>query len=364
MAQVQSLKCPNCGANITGQGSMKCPYCNSQLHISGDGLTQPTQVVMVDGTSTHEGTTAYFKNLPGVPVTIRTENVPFQPLVVYDRLPGGRVDPMLESEARAIANMIQTMQRAMNQEDLSLYETVVSHANPTFFEQARKGAEQTFVLNDAKRYTTKISFTSLSRDAAVADVSNETVSFPVGGAVQNVEMTFRYSMKKEHGTWKIVVSSLIGAGGATIGSGGRGGKIVALAIAVAILIGIGGAVTGILGESGMSIEGTILEIQETFDPPDNAIVNGEYMRGVGRVCEVGDTLFIWSEPSENSQFLGAISSPEQVKVLYVRDDNWTKIQIEPGNTSIPPLPGGEIPTVVWTPAKIWGEEISGAFVEE
>lgn len=365
MDQVQSLKCPNCGANITGQGAMKCPYCNSQLHISGDGLTQPTSVVMLDGTSNHEGTTAYFNNLPGIPISIRTEDVPFQPLLVYDRLTGGKVDPMLESEARAIATMVETMQRAMNQEDLSLYETVVSRANPTFFEQARSGAEQQFVLNDAKRFTMKISFTSLSREAAVADVSNETISFPVGGAVQNVEMTFRYSMKKEHGLWKIVVSTLVGAGGQTIGSGGsKGGKLVAMIVLSSVLIGLGGAVLGILGESGMSVDGTIMEIQETFDPPANAYVNGEYMRGVGRICEVGDSpIFIYSEPSEDSQFLGAISSPEQVKVLYVREDNWVRIQREANNTVWTPMQQ-EIGAIVWTPAKIWGEEINGAFVEE
>ncbi len=366
MAQVQSLKCPNCGANITGQGTMKCPYCNSQLHISGDGLTQPTQVTMLEGTSTHEGTTAYFNNLPGVPISIHTENVPFQPEIVYDKLPGGKVDPMLESEARSIATMVETMQRAMNQEDLDLYETVVSRANPTFFEQARKGAEQTFVINDAKRYTTLISFTSLSRDAAVADVTNETISFPVGGAVQNVTMTFRYSMKKEHGVWKIVVSTLVGAGGQALGrGGGRGGKFLAFIILGSVLIGLGGAVIGIMAEAGMNPDGVIIEIKETFDPPDNAYVNGEYMRGVGRICTVGDSpLFVYLEPSENSQFLGAISTPEQVKVLYVRDDNWVQVQLEPGSTALPPIVSGQSPTVVWTAAKIWGEEINGTFVEE
>ena len=364
MAQVQSLKCPNCGANVTGHGTMKCPYCNSQLHISGDGFTQPTQVVMMGGKSTHEGTTAYFNNLPGVPISIRTEDVPFRPLIVYDRLPGGKADPMLESEARTIATMVETMQRAMNQEDMSLYETVVSRANPTFFEHARKAAEQQFIINDAKRYTTKISFTSLTRETAVADVSNETISFPVGGAVQNVEMTFRYSMKKEHGQWKIVVSSLIGAGGQTIGSSSKAGKLVAMIVLSSVLIGVGGAVIGILSESGMSIDGTVIEIQETFDPPDNAYVNGEYMRGVGRICEVGDSpIFIYAEPSEGSMFLGAISSPEQVRILYVREDNWVRIQREASNTVWTPMQQ-EIGAIVWTPANIWGEEINGAFVEE
>jgi hypothetical protein len=75
MAEVQSIRCPNCGGSVSGAGVVTCPYCGSPLEVkTADGGANPP---------------CFFENLPGVEIERDTVDIPFQPQVLFSHLEGG-----------------------------------------------------------------------------------------------------------------------------------------------------------------------------------------------------------------------------------------------------------------------------------
>ena len=184
MPTVESLKCPNCGAAVHGAGKVTCPYCGSALAVSVPDRAHLKRLRKSFGTrgrTIPPGRKVHFKDLPSLDVEPRTTDIPFQPKVTYDKLPGGKPGPALQSEAQDILADVEKTQRAVNEENLM------------------------------KRYTLAVDFTALTTEAAAADVTIEAFIFFPSGQVNRVEPTFAYTLKKYSGEWKISASHVKGA---------------------------------------------------------------------------------------------------------------------------------------------------------
>jgi uncharacterized Zn finger protein (UPF0148 family) len=213
MVRVESLKCPNCGAAVHGSGEITCPYCGSALAVSHPDRAHLQRLKVNFGTrgrSLSPGQEAHFKGLPDLAVGARTTDIPFQPEVTYDKLPGGKAGAALQAEAQAILAVIETIQRAVNREDLELYMTTVHPENGAFVETARRGAADQFISSDMKRYTLAVDFKTLTHGNAAVDVTIEAFIFLPSGRVNHVEVTFAYTLKKYFGEWKISASHVKG----------------------------------------------------------------------------------------------------------------------------------------------------------
>jgi hypothetical protein len=214
MPDVESIKCPNCGAAIQGVGLLMCPYCGSRLRVEGEEREEFPFAPDVARLQTE----VYFDALPDFPVTPATTEIPFKPDVVYAKLPGGELHPAQEKNADAILALVETCQNAVNTEDLNLYLSTVSRDEPAFYDMARKGAEAQFINSDMKRYTTAVDFLSLAADTAEAAVSFEAFVFPsrksdrpgeiIVNVTQHMEVTFNWTLRKISGRWKVVGAGL------------------------------------------------------------------------------------------------------------------------------------------------------------
>jgi len=163
--KVESLKCPNCGAEVRGAGEVTCRYCGSTLALSEPDRAQLKRLKVNFGTRGHSlppGREVHFKELPGLAVDTRTTDIPFQPKVTYDKLPGGKPGPALEAEAQAVLAVVEKTQRAVNEENLERYMTTVHPENEVFYESARRGATDQFITSDMKRCTLAVDFKALT----------------------------------------------------------------------------------------------------------------------------------------------------------------------------------------------------------
>jgi hypothetical protein len=151
-----------------------------------------------------------FSRLPNLPITAETTDIPFEPIVSYEKLPGGKLNPALQSEAQAVLHVVETTQHAINREDLDSYMATIHPAYPAFAKKARAGAEAQFISGDMKRYTLAVTFNGLSREHAVVEVMFEAFIFFPSGHANHVQATFVYKLKKYEGAWRIYDSRLKG----------------------------------------------------------------------------------------------------------------------------------------------------------
>lgn len=335
MPKVESLKCPNCGAAVRGAGQITCPYCGSELTVSAPDRVRLRRLRKEFGTrgrAIPPGRKVHFKDLPGLDVDTSTTDIPFQPRVTCDKLPGGPPGPALQSEAQDILAVVEKTQRAVNEENLELYMTTVHPENEVFYESARRGAEEQFITSDMKRYTSAVAFTALTPEYAAADVTIEAFIFFPSGRVNRVEPTFAYTLKKDAGEWKIASSYVKGA---------KAGLPKALWLAlllpfVGIFIGVIAAIVAVLhscqpepGEgssTGVTIE-TSEDVTVTRDGvPVVAETAGPDAEGF-YVAETGIPLF--KEPHMNAGFTSVITPGTKFQVLRQRGD-WYMIRSEDG----------------------------------
>jgi|GEM_PF-1103082 len=308
MPKIESLKCPNCGAAVQGSGLLVCPYCGSQLRVEGEGRAKAPfapEVARLDKE-------VHFRALPSLTVTVDTTDIPFQPEISYVNLPGARLDPSLRSDADRILSLVETCQRAINTEDLDLYMSTIAKESSKFYDIARDGAEAQFVNSDMKRFTTKVDFLSLTKDAADVAVSFEAFIFPsqksdkpnviVVNVTQHMEVTFDWRLKKIAGRWRVV------------GAGLKRKKVVLSGVqwvfliltvggpAVGILVGLGVACWAIFGGMFMAAYEGVTGI--TTDEPTTIEVP---------VTEEGlleDRRFVADEPIKTYEDRDTGSSPE------------------------------------------------------
>jgi hypothetical protein len=214
MPEVESIKCPNCGAAVSGVGLLLCPYCGSQLRVKGEEREEFPFAPEVARLQAE----VHFDALPDEPITPATIEIPFKPDVIYENLPGGKLDPGLKKDADAILALVETCQTAVNTEDLDLYLSTVSRDESAFYDMAKKGAKTQFIDSDMKRYTTAVDFSSLAPNAAEVAVSFEAFIFPsrksdrpgevIVNVTQHMEVTFNWSLAKTAGRWKVVGAGL------------------------------------------------------------------------------------------------------------------------------------------------------------
>lgn len=214
MPDVESIKCPNCGAAVSGVGLLLCPYCGSQLRVEGEKKEEFPFAPEVARLQAE----VYFDALPDLPITPATTEIPFKPEVTYDNLPISTLNPALKKDADAILALVETCQTAVNTEDLDLYVSTVSRAEAAFYDTAREGAKAQFIDSDMKRYTTAVDFLSLAPNAAEVAVSFEAFVFPsrrsdrpgeiIVNVTQHMEVTFNWALEKISGRWKVVGAGL------------------------------------------------------------------------------------------------------------------------------------------------------------
>jgi hypothetical protein len=214
MPEVESIKCPNCGAAVSGVGLLLCPYCGSQLRIESEEKEEFPFAPEVARLQAE----VYFETLPDPPITPATTEIPFNPDVIYDNLPNGKLVPTLKKDADAILTLVETCQTAVNTEDMDLYLSTVSRDEPAFYDMARKGAKAQFIDSDMKRYTTAVDFLSLAPNAAEVAVSFEAFVFPsrksdrpgeiIVNVTQHMEVTFNWTLEKISDRWKVVGAGL------------------------------------------------------------------------------------------------------------------------------------------------------------
>jgi hypothetical protein len=332
MAGVTSIKCPNCGGAVRGRGQVTCRYCGSTLEIPRPDKSELKRITSSFGTA---GTTlrgdepVHFAALPDVDVTAETTELPFQPRVTYASGPLSKLEAALQAEANGILRVVETLQDAVNREDLDLYLSAVHPEYKAHYEKARRGAVQQFASSDMKRYTVAVDFTSLKRDHATADVAIEAFIFLPSGYVNHVQATFAYKWKKSEGAWKIYDSRIKGAGRVTAGRA----LIVVLAAAVGMFIVLGAVVAILVGTCAEKAEEITFTKTVTVEPESGEItVHGETHSQRPKleghyVAETGIPLY--HEPDLNSRFTTVITPGTQFKVLERKGD-WYRIESENG----------------------------------
>lgn len=335
MPTVESLKCPNCGAAVHGAGKVTCPYCGSALAVSVPDRAHLKRLRKSFGTrgrTIPPGRKVHFKDLPSLDVDTRTTDIPFQPKVTYDKLPGGKPGPALQSEAQDILAVVEKTQRAVNEENLELYMTTVHPENKVFYESARRGATDQFITSDMKRYTLAVDFTALTTEAAAADVTIEAFIFFPSGQVNRVEPTFAYTLKKYSGEWKISASHVKGA---------KSGLPKALWLA--LILPFGGILVGVIAALFAVLQSCQPEPEETT--PTNVTVETSEHATVTRdgVPVVGETaapdaegyyaaatgIPLFKQPDMNAGFTSVITPGTKFKVTRQRGD-WYMITSEDG----------------------------------
>lgn len=254
MVKTESVKCPNCGGDVRGEGEIRCEYCGSLLNVRLDEKTAAAFPRYVVTFSDSERTLAFFNDLPGEVITSRTTDIPYKPDAITTGLPGGKLDPRFGADAREIIALFKTIQDALNSEDIDRYIAVFLPTDREYIRSIREIATRQFALADLKRYTVSVDFVSIYGENAEVVVTNESLTFPVVGPFERLEVSFRYKLVKYSGTWKIAGSVLekkeakassLGKvfTGITIGVA----IIIFFSVFVSILLAFGGACCGLIG---------------------------------------------------------------------------------------------------------------------
>ena len=255
MVDVQSIKCPNCGAAVHGTGAVTCPYCGSALEVAAKTAAEQIRAVRrafgTAGVDIGVKPPFIFQHLPGVEITRETKDIPFQPKVIFSRLPGGEPKGALREEADAVVDVVRRTQDAVNREDMAAYMECISTTSVKFRRKAQEGANTQFVTTDMKRYTPAIEFRKLSPAEADIVVTVEVFIFLNSGGVNHMQVPFRWKLHKEKGRWVVYDSSIPGVGGAS--------KlwILVISIILPVIIGILVAIISGVSQCGKDEEVTV-----------------------------------------------------------------------------------------------------------
>jgi accessory colonization factor AcfC len=259
MAEVKSIKCPNCGAAVHGAGAVTCPYCGSALEVTPtdrEQLRDAKRAFGAVGVDVGVEPPFIFQNLPGVEVTRETREIPFQPKVIFSRLAAGEPSGPLRAEADAVLDVVRRTQEAVNREDIAAYMTCITEADEKFRAKARQGAEAQFVTSDMKRFTVAADFRKLTTQQAEVLVTVEVFIFLNSGQVNHIQVPFYWKLRKEKSRWVVYASGVGGVGGRSKL------RVLALAIGASIVIGIIGAIVAGVSECRNDSGAAVSESEE------------------------------------------------------------------------------------------------------
>lgn len=246
MADIKSLKCPNCGATVHGEGRLTCAYCGSALEVSFAKRREETAAAASDRPPPIDAppenqmgehplppmAEPRFDGLPDLAVTAATVEIPFDPKVYYNT--GVTVPASRKEEARSVLSQIRVLQTAVNRGDAVLYASVISSANAAAFEKARAYIINDFETRKIKRRGRVVSFQFFDRSRALVHVTSEDFIYAGGdGPAQHRLITMAYTFSKEGNTWKLTSSMLAS----------RGRQAFYLILGIVIVLGI---LTGVI----------------------------------------------------------------------------------------------------------------------
>jgi len=339
MSDVDILRCPCCGAVIKDKNAGKCEYCGAVWvhHERGQKLYGD------EAEKLHEGEVYYFNRLPGVAITTKTRDVPFQPEILFNKLPGGVLDPTLKNDADAICSAVEKMQRGCNREDIDLYMSVVSQDNQEFYQKVKKGAIDQFITSDMKRYAVSIDFLSLSGDSALVDNTIEMIIFRSKDTTTQLEVTFRNTFNKQSGEWKIVNSEFrpptINIGSLGLGKIPKWTWIIPL---IGLMIGVIAAIIAIIASISPMFSDKLDKIFEqnsnrnTYQENPMPSNQQNYQQSPpnqtkGNWIVSKNALVIYLKPDLNLQ-PSYIIMPEAKYQILKKSGDWTHIRTEDGRT--------------------------------
>ena len=332
MPKVESFNCPNCGATLKDKKAKVCEYCGSAIEVEPEFPKEGEY-------SPHAGEVVYFRNLPGQAITIDTTDIPFQPKITYEKLPGGLLDSRLKKDADEIVSLVKATQEACNTEDLDLYVSTISPLNRAFYNQARKGAVEQFITGDMKRYTVSIDFLELTLDTAKANITIEAIIFQTSGRTTQPKATFQYQLIKHQGHWKVANSTTKIAVGA-LKNVFKVSKLSCIIPLIGFLIGMVAGVWAIVASLNSSCSdateqvshSTQFEVYRSTQPSVEGEVSkvDETELGEGEVIIEG-ALPIYTQPDEGDMPAYVIMPGAKIAVVS-KSGEWSFIRTEDGRT--------------------------------
>lgn len=201
MPEVETLRCPNCGAMLKDKRVQKCDFCGAVLlYPQTEERLLPEEKKRPDGSVS-------FLHLADVPINIKTTDIPFKPRIKYHKLPGGEPGPALKEDADRICALFEKLQQAVNRKDLETYMSFVSEQNREYYNGLREFLIKQFQVSDLKRLTLSLAFISLSASSAVVDITYEGILFRPNGSHSGFWGTVRVILGKINDEWKVISSA-------------------------------------------------------------------------------------------------------------------------------------------------------------
>ena len=313
MAEVQSIKCPNCGGAVHGAGAVTCPYCGSALEVTKadrEQLRGARRAFGTVGIDVGVEPPFIFQNLPGVEVTRATKELPFEPKVIYSRLAAGEPTGTLREEADAVLDVVRRTQEAITREDMDAYMSCITAANEKFRAKARQGAEAQFVTTDMKRFTVAVDFRKLTAAQAYVVVTVEVFIFLNSGRVNHMQVPFHWKLRKEEGRWLVYASGVGGTAGRN--------KLWVLAIAV-----VAPFVIGIV----IAVVGAMLECRDDSRAEAPSRGEGDVWKAESRKTPMPETWFkaktnitIYESPRDDSDTEAVLKAGAEFQVMSANDE--------------------------------------------
>ncbi len=343
MTEVKSLRCPNCGATVSGEGEVTCAYCGSKLSIArtDEGAGRETQYEVSFSAQTPQ--LAFFRNLPAKPIKPNTNDIPFDATPVYDNLPGGKLDARMQGDANEIIAVVEKLQKAINSEDIELYMSQFSQRDRKYFKKAKLKARYQFNSGDIKQYTVSVDFLLLTSKKARIILKSETIVFKGTSAPVSTTLDYGCQLEKIDGRWLFTDGKKVGIPGVAASAAGKGGlKIFVIVIVAFVALTVCLPISlGVIPDIYRDLDPDTQDaIDEFFKPNDNEESVGE------TVVVDEDRLELYSEPTTLSEHVEYVDSGMPVGIVAAREDYWLHVKLANGDEG-------------WTHAKVHGDDING-----
>ncbi len=342
MAEVELLKCPSCGATVSGEGEVTCAYCGSKLNIkrTHDKPGRETEYeVTYSGSPPQLG---FFRNLPAKPIKPETTDIPFDPELIFDDLPGGKPATGLKTEVEGITRVIEELQDAINSEDLEKYMSLFDKKDSKYYKTTRTKTRYLFKSGNNKHYIFSLYFLELTSKKARFILKSDKLDFSGAPPPVSTSQDYICELRKTGGNWLFVDGKQVGVPGVAPRASKGGLTIIFVIIGAFIVLTVCLPISlGLIPEIYRDLDPDKRDaIDEFFDPSDNEESIGE------TVVVEEDSLELYAEPTTLSESLEYVNPGMPVGIVAAREDYWLHVKLANGNEG-------------WTHAKIQGDDING-----